>query len=117
FASLTNHEIDLDLATEVLKDILPPPRAQKVTIARIQEVVANYYGIKVRDLKARRRTRAIAFPRQVAMYLCRELTDASLPKIGEEFGGRDHTTVLHAYEKISQDMRNDPHLSRQVREL
>ncbi|MFO7273937.1 MAG: chromosomal replication initiator protein DnaA [Bacillota bacterium] len=117
FASLTNHEIDLDLATEVLKDILPPPRAQKVTIARIQEVVANYYGIKVRDLKARRRTRAIAFPRQVAMYLCRELTDASLPKIGEEFGGRDHTTVLHAYEKISQDMRNDPHLNRQVREL
>ncbi|HEY8487796.1 MAG TPA: chromosomal replication initiator protein DnaA, partial [Thermaerobacter sp.] len=117
FASLTNHEIDLELATEVLKDILPPPRANKVTIARIQEVVAEYYGVKVRDLKARRRTRAIAFPRQVAMYLCRELTEASLPRIGEEFGGRDHTTVLHAYEKISQDSRNDPQLARQVKEL
>ncbi|EKP94764.1 chromosomal replication initiator protein DnaA [Thermaerobacter subterraneus] len=117
FASLTNHEIDLDLAAEVLKDILPPPRANKVTIARIQEVVAEYYGVKVRDLKARRRTRAIAFPRQVAMYLCRELTEASLPRIGEEFGGRDHTTVLHAYEKISQDVRNDPQLGRQVKEL
>jgi len=79
FASLTNHHIDLDLAQEVLKDILPPPRANKVTIARIQEVVAEYYGVKVRDLKARRRTRAIAFPRQVAMYLCRELTEAPCP--------------------------------------
>ena len=117
FASLTNHHIDLDLAQEVLKDILPPPRANKVTIARIQEVVAEYYGVKVRDLKARRRTRAIAFPRQVAMYLCRELTEASLPRIGEEFGGRDHTTVLHAYEKISHDMRHDPHLGRQIKEL
>lgn len=117
FASLTRHAIDLQLATEVLKDILPPPRANKITIGRIQEVVASYYGVKVRDLKARRRTRAIAFPRQVAMYLCREMTDASLPKIGEEFGGRDHTTVLHAYEKINQDVRNDPQLGRQVREL
>jgi chromosomal replication initiator protein len=69
------------------------------------------------DFKAKKRTRAIAYPRQIAMYLARELTDNSLPKIGEEFGGRDHTTVLHAYEKISQERAKDPNLNRTLNEI
>jgi chromosomal replication initiator protein len=101
FSSLTNKEISVDLASEALKDIISSKQTRQVTIDIIQEVVANYYNLKIEDLKSARRTRNIAFPRQIAMYLSRKLTDMSLPKIGEEFGGRDHTTVIHAYEKIS----------------
>ena len=64
-----------------------------------------YYNLRIEDLKSQRRTRNIAYPRQIAMYLSRKLTDMSLPKIGEEFGGRDHTTVIHAYEKISENFK------------
>ncbi len=99
FSSLTNKEISVDLASEALKDIISSKQTRQVTIDIIQEVVANYYNLKIEDLKSARRTRNIAFPRQIAMYLSRKLTDMSLPKIGEEFGGRDHTTVIHAYEK------------------
>ena len=102
FSSLTNKEISVDLASEALKDIISSKQSKQVTIDLIQDIVASYFNLKVEDFKSSRRTRNIAFPRQIAMYLCRKLTDMSLPKIGEEFGGRDHTTVIHAYEKISK---------------
>ncbi len=105
FSSLTNKEISVDLASEALKDIISSKQTRQVTIDIIQEVVANYYNLKIEELKSARRTRNIAFPRQIAMYLSRKLTDMSLPKIGEEFGGRDHTTVIHAYEKISNNLK------------
>jgi chromosomal replication initiator protein len=107
FASLHKRPMDEALAEEALRDILPQTRPRQVTIGLIQEVVADYYQLDVKDLKIRKRTRAVAYPRQVAMYLCRELTDASLPRIGEQFGGRDHTTVIHAHEKIARELATD----------
>ncbi|HEX6989815.1 MAG TPA: helix-turn-helix domain-containing protein, partial [Bacillota bacterium] len=106
-ASLSHAAITLDLARETLKDLLPAAQPVTIGIPEIQEVVAGHYGVSVRDLKLRSRARAVAFPRQVAMYLCRDLTHASLPKIGEDFGGRDHTTVLHACEKIRAQAERD----------
>ncbi|OBR92221.1 MULTISPECIES: chromosomal replication initiator protein DnaA [Clostridium] len=117
FSSLTNKEISIDLAVEALKDIISSKQSKQVTIDLIQDVVANYYNLKVDDLKSARRTRNIAFPRQIAMYLCRKLTDMSLPKIGEEFGGRDHTTVIHAYEKISTNLKQDESLQNAIGDL
>ncbi|NFB18767.1 chromosomal replication initiator protein DnaA [Clostridium botulinum] len=117
FSSLTNKEISIDLASEALKDIISSKQTRQVTIDIIQEVVANYYNLKIEDLKSARRTRNIAFPRQIAMYLSRKLTDMSLPKIGEEFGGRDHTTVIHAYEKISNNLKKDESLQNAIKEL
>lgn len=105
FSSLTNKEISVELASEALKDIISKKQSKQVTVDLIQEVVANYYNIRIEDFKSARRTRNVAFPRQIAMYLARKLTDMSLPKIGEEFGGRDHTTVIHAYEKISENLK------------
>ncbi|MNY60366.1 Chromosomal replication initiator protein DnaA [compost metagenome] len=81
-----------------------------ITIQDIQQKVGEYYNMKLEDFKARKRTKAIAFPRQIAMYISREMTDFSLPKIGDAFGGRDHTTVIHAHEKISQLIKVDPDL-------
>ena len=102
YSSLTNNDISLELAVEALKDIITPSKPQEINVEIIKEKVAEHFNIKMEDFSSKKRTRAIAYPRQVAMYLCRELTDLSLPRIGEEFGGRDHTTVIHAYEKISQ---------------
>lgn len=117
FSSLTNKEITVELACEALKDIISNKHSKQLTIEIIQEVVANYYNLKVDEFKSARRTRNIAFPRQIAMYLSRKLTDMSLPKIGEEFGGRDHTTVIHAYEKISQGLKQDESLQNAVNEI
>lgn len=110
FASLHNRPMDEALAQEALRDILPQAQPRQITIKLIQNIVAEFYDLDVRELKIRKRTRAVAFPRQVAMYLSRELTDASLPRIGEEFGGRDHTTVIHAHDKIAHDLAADPAL-------
>lgn len=121
YSSLTNSPLTPDLASEVLHDLASHSKQRQITIELIQEVVAEHFGLRVPDLKARKRTRSLAFPRQVAMYLCRELTDASLPRIGEAFGGRDHTTVIHAYERIQEDLKNDASfaetMSRIVRRL
>ncbi|ABB13937.1 MULTISPECIES: chromosomal replication initiator protein DnaA [Carboxydothermus] len=117
YAGLHGEPITVDLAAKALKDLLPSNHVKPITIPLIQQVVANFYGLTVDDLKAKKRTKSVAFPRQVAMYLCRELTDASLPKIGEEFGGRDHTTVIHAHEKIQQDLQSDPNLKTVIRQL
>jgi len=109
--------MDESLAEEALRDILPQAQPRQVTIRLIQEVVSQYYDLDIKDFKIRKRTKAIAFPRQIAMYLCRELTDASLPRIGEEFGGRDHTTVMHAHDKVAHDRQRDPHLNHLLEEL
>ena len=100
YASLMNQPINNELATEALKDIFSTTKTKEITLELIQEIVASYFKIKLDDLFAKKRTRNLAFPRQIAMYLCRELTDTSLPRIGEMFGGRDHTTVIHAHDKI-----------------
>jgi len=101
FASLNGREIDIPLVDQVLKDLATPEKdALNISIDMIKKLTAEYYGVRVEDLSAKIRTEKIAGARQMAMYLARELTKASLPKIGEEFGGRDHTTVMHACEKI-----------------
>ena len=117
FSSLTNKEVSVDLASEALKDIISNKQSRQVTIGLIQDIVANYYSLRIEDFKSARRTRNIAYPRQIAMYLCRKLTDMSLPKIGEEFGGRDHTTVIHAYEKISGGLKKDESLKNAISDI
>lgn len=117
FSSLTNKEVSVDLASEALKDIISNKQTRQVTVDLIQDIVANYYNLRIEDFKSARRTRNIAYPRQIAMYLCRKLTDMSLPKIGEEFGGRDHTTVIHAYEKISSGLKKDESLKNALNDL
>ena len=117
YSSLTNREITVDLATEALKDIISNKQNKSITIDLIQDVVAAYFNLRVEDLKSQRRTRNVAYPRQIAMYLSRKLTDMSLPKIGEEFGGRDHTTVIHAYEKISESLNKDESLEHTINDI
>ncbi|MCI6276858.1 MAG: chromosomal replication initiator protein DnaA [Clostridium sp.] len=117
YSSLTNKEISIDLASEALKDIISNKQTKQITIDTIQDVISSYYNLKVEDLKSQRRTRNVTVPRQIAMYLCRTLTDMSLPKIGEEFGGRDHTTVIHAYDKISDNLKTDEALQNAITDL
>jgi chromosomal replication initiator protein len=117
YSSLINQDITTHLAAEALKDIIPSSRPKMITIQDIQQKVGEFYGLKLEDFKARKRTKAVAFPRQVAMYLSRELTDYSLPKIGDAFGGRDHTTVIHAHEKIAAAMQQDQDLYKIVQTL
>ncbi|MCM2535617.1 chromosomal replication initiator protein DnaA [Neobacillus pocheonensis] len=117
YSSLINKDINADLAAEALKDIIPSSKPRVITIHEIQKVVGEHFSIKLDDFKAKKRTKSVAFPRQIAMYLSRELTDYSLPKIGEEFGGRDHTTVIHAHEKISKLLQSDSQLQKQLKEL
>lgn len=107
YSSLTNCPIDMQLAEQVLKDLIPNGKPKQVTSVQIVKEVGNYFSINPEDFKSKKRTKDLAFARQVAMYLCCELTDLSLPKIGEEFGGRDHTTVIHARDKITSDMQQD----------
>lgn len=117
YSSLINKDINADLAAEALKDIIPSSKPKMITILDIQRAVGEQFNIKLEDFKAKKRTKSVAFPRQIAMYMSRELTDYSLPKIGEEFGGRDHTTVIHAHEKISKLLQSDSQLQRQIKEL
>nr|WP_240259614.1 chromosomal replication initiator protein DnaA [Clostridium perfringens] len=117
YSSLTNRDVSVDLASEALKDIISNKESAPVTVKTIQESVSNYYNLRIEDLKSQRRTRNIAYPRQIAMYLSRKLTDMSLPKIGEEFGGRDHTTVIHAYEKISENLKTDEGLQSMINDI
>ena len=117
YSSLENRDITSELAAEALKGIIPNTKPKVITIQNIQKVVSDHYGIKIEDFKSKKRTKNIAFPRQVAMYLSRELTDLSLPKIGEEFGGRDHTTVIHAHDKISNLIQTDKQFEKEIQEL
>jgi chromosomal replication initiator protein len=116
YASLHTQSIDESLAEMILQQVLAE-QEQAVTTPRIQQAVAAHFGIKMSELRSKRRQRAIVFPRQVAMYLCRELTDASLPEIGRHFGGRDHTTVLHACAKIARMEEIDESVARLLWQL
>jgi len=117
YSNLLNQPLTPDLAAEALKSIIPSSTPKVISILDIQKVVGDHYSIKLEDFSAKKRTKSIAFPRQVAMYLSREMTDSSLPKIGEEFGGRDHTTVIHAHEKISKLMKTDSTLQDDVKQI
>jgi len=118
YASLTNSEIDLSLVDQVLKDISTPEKdTLNISIDLIKKVTAEFYALNVEDLTAKVRTEKIATARQVAMFLARELTRASLPKIGEEFGGRDHTTVIHACEKIRTEQKKQPELAEALKNI
>ena len=117
FASFNNRELTLKLAQEVLHDVIVPKGQKKITIPLIQEIVAEFFQIELVEMKARRRTKVVTLPRQIAMYIARELTEASLPKIGEEFGGRDHTTVIHACEKISSLAQEDPTVDKMIKDI
>ena len=118
FSSLTDRPFTVELAEDVLRDVYPQGEAApEVTIPRIQEAVSQRFGVTLDELVSPRRSQAVAYPRQVAMYLSRELTDASLPMIGKEFGGRDHTTVIHAKDKITRLIREDRSVYNLVQEL
>ena len=106
YSKLVGKEVDEVVAQEVLKDLIVETQ-KKVTVDLIQRKVAEYFEIRLSDMTAKRRSRNVVYPRHVAMYLSRELTGLSFPDIGEQFGGRDHTTVLHAYEKIKKDVKKD----------
>ncbi|MFO7263734.1 MAG: chromosomal replication initiation protein DnaA [Bacillaceae bacterium G1] len=117
YSSVVKEDISLALAQEALKDILSPDQTRPLTIEDIQIVVAEHFGIKTADMKAKRRTKTVAFPRQVAMYLAREMTDYSLPRIGQEFGGRDHTTVMHAHAKVEKMLQHDVQLQEAIKRI
>ncbi len=116
FCSLTAREMTVELAHEVLGELWGDPERQ-VTLDEIQRKVAEHFALRVSDLKAKNRTKAIAFPRQVAMYVAREITHHSLSELGRAFGGKDHTTVLHAVEKIKALILEDPKLRQQIEGL
>jgi chromosomal replication initiator protein len=116
FTSITGQQVDVSLAEQLLRDLLYEERRQ-LSMEAIQRAVADHYGLKVTDLKSKRRTESISTPRQVAMYLCRTLTSHSLPEIGKVFGGRDHTTVLHGCRKIAETKERDSGLGQTLRVL
>jgi chromosomal replication initiator protein len=117
FSSLTGRPMSVDLAQDVLRDVFPGGDVPDVSIERIQQTVSERFGISTSELCGDKRSQNIVYPRQVAMYLSRELTDSSLPKIGREFGGRDHTTVIHATSKIARLIREDRSVYNLVQEL
>jgi len=117
FANLNRQPVDLGLAEIVLKDLIPDPVGPEITAKQIMEQTAVYYGVTIDDLCGGSRSRVLVTARQIAMYLCRELTDLSLPKIGQQFGGRDHTTVMHADRKVRQLMAERRSLYNQVADL
>ncbi len=116
YASLTGTIVSLTTAQQVLKNIIAT-QEKRVTIEVIQKRVSEHYNLREQDLKIRSNTRAIAFPRQVAMYLVKQLTTASLPEIGRQFGGKHHTTVLHSINKIEEQRKNDKDLNRTITRL
>ncbi len=113
FCALTGREMSVDLAQEVLGELWGEEE-KVITIDQIQRKVCDFFGIKLSDLKAQNRTKAIAFPRQIAMYLSRQLTHASLSEVGRAFGGKDHTTVLHAVDKVQTLLQEDPKLRKTI---
>lgn len=117
YVTLTHKTLNLATASEALKDILPPPRPKRITIESIQKAVAKYYDLEVSEILSKKRNKQMVFPRHVAMYLCRKLTDASYPQIGDQFGGRDHTTVIHAIEKMERHILEDRELSVTIEKL
>jgi len=117
FASLNRQGVDLALAEIVLKDLIPESEGPEITAGTIMATCAEYFSVSVEDLCGTSRSRVLVTARQISMYLCRELTDLSLPKIGQTFGGRDHTTVMHADRKIRSLMAERRSIFNQVTEL
>jgi len=116
FSSLTKATITVELAKDVLKNTLKNAQ-QEITVENIQKTICDYFNLKIGDLKAKRRTQNIALPRQVAMYLCRKYTETSFPAIGDKFGGRDHSTVIHASKTIERKIKEDPHMQTTIEKL
>lgn len=116
FASLTNKKLSKELVQEILKDLFLEDK-NKITVDSIQKKVAEYFDVRLADMKSKNRGQTVVYPRQIAMYLSRELTQFSLPEIGDFFGGRDHTTVIHACEKINAKIKEDPGLKKLVEKL
>ncbi len=116
FSSLTNSTITLELTKEVLRNMLKGAE-RDISVESIQKTICDFYHIKIGDLKAKRRTRNIALPRQVAMYLCRKHTEVSFPTIGDKFGGRDHSTVIHASKTIEKRIKDDPFMQSTIESL
>lgn len=117
YAELVRKDITLEIAQHQLKDVFSQSKHGNVTIDNILRVVADYYKLSYSDLKGKKRTKNIAFPRQVAMYIAREITEYSTTELGFEFGGRDHTTVMHACQKIEERLKLDPNLESTIQAL
>jgi chromosomal replication initiator protein len=115
-SSLYGTDITTELAEKVLKNILNT-EVVRVTVERIQHEVSSDYGVSIEGLKSRKRTKSLTVPRQVAMYLCRQLTDLPLVEIGQAFGGRDHTTVIHACDKVEAEIQSDRTIRMRVEQL
>lgn len=116
YASLTGNEITLSMAREVLKDIIVE-KNREVTVEIIQKFVAEFFSIKISDLKSDKRLKTLVIPRQIAIYLCRELTKSSYPEIGEKFGGKDHSTIIHSFKKITKLIASDSELKDTIETL
>ena len=115
YATIMNgSDITLDLALEALRDFIGKNVISRNKIEQVQKIVATKYNLTLEDIKGKKRNANITMPRQIAMYICRELTDLSLPKIGSEFGGRDHTTVIHAHDKISKDIEENQQIKDKI---
>jgi len=117
YASLTGRPVSVSVAEEVLKDLFPGGSARAITIEQVQAAVCEWFSLSQADLRGDKRPQSIAYPRHIAMYLCRELTDQSLPKIGAKFGGRDHSTVMHGVRRIGDLIREDRDVFNVVQEL
>jgi chromosomal replication initiator protein len=116
YSSLTGGEINLQTTQEVLKNLIDS-QVRKISIESIQKAVSEQFGLRVAEIKAKNNSRVIVFPRQIAMYMAKHLTDASLPEIGRQFGGKHHTTVLHSVDKIEQQRKIDKDLNRVLNKL
>jgi len=116
YASLTGQKITVDMAKNILRDLLGGKR-RVITTEDIQEAVASRFHLKISDLKSKRRTKTLVYPRQIAMFLCRTLTDASFPEIGRDFGGKDHTTIIHACKQMEKSQEADNTLRTTIESL
>ncbi|NNM67331.1 MAG: chromosomal replication initiator protein DnaA [Spirochaetales bacterium] len=117
YAEIINSEVTLEIAQNLLKNIFAGPVQQSIPIDLVQKVVAEFYKLSVQDLKGKKRTQAITLPRQVAMYIIREMTEFSTTEVGTEFGGRDHTTVMHAVQKIADKLKTEPSFDAVIQNL
>jgi len=117
YATINKKPLNMATASEALKDILPPPGPRRITIESIQKEVCKFYGLELSEMLSKKRNKNVVVPRQVAMFLCRKLTDASLPLIGDQFGGRDHTTVMHSLDKVNREISEQPELAETVEKL
>jgi len=117
YSTLSRKEISLELAKDALKDIIDPVDKPELTVDYVQKIVANYFNLPQEDINSKKRSQNIVYPRQVAMYLCRKLLNISLPKIGDGFGGRDHSTVIHGCDKIAELIETDPQVRNTVIEI